>query len=56
MPRHLRYRHTLRYPQDLGIEIEVALWLAVIAVHLQQLSILCRPTLRERQYNSYGNK
>ena len=39
MPGHLRHRHALGQPQDLGIEIEVPLRPADAAMDLQQLSV-----------------
>ena len=39
MAGHLRHRHALGQPQDLGIEIEVPLRLAIAAVDLQQLPL-----------------
>jgi hypothetical protein len=42
MASHLRHRHALGQPQDLGIEIEMALRPACAAVQLQELAVLIR--------------
>src|SRR5690242_11001747 len=48
MAGHLRYRHVLRQPQDFGIEIQVPLWPAVGAMHLQQFVVPDRVANRHR--------
>ena len=48
MPCHLRHRHALGQPQNLGIEIEVPLGPAIAAVHLQQLPLANQVADRHR--------